>query len=62
MRKAEKSEEQFFITQSLKQIDDKLVDSEDRHSLRLNRVMSEARLKNNILGEKMTKWKEHVEK
>lgn len=58
MRKEQKFKEQLAVTTRLKQIGDKLFGSEEKHRLRLSRVMSEARVKNNMLEEKVSKWKE----
>lgn len=43
---------------NLQRLDFKLKESNDKHHNELNRVMSEARIRNSIQSEKVNKWKE----
>ena len=46
---------------NLQRLDFKLKESNDKHHNELNRVMSEARIRNSIQSEKVNKWKEFRE-
>ena len=62
LKREQEAEEQRIAQLNLQKLDMKLKESSDKHAHELNRVISEARIRNTMQSEKVIKWKDWREK
>lgn len=62
MRKSQEMEEFKLAAVNLKKLENKIHTREDNHKKYLNRVVSEAKMRNTMMVDKVTRWKEEIDR